>query len=255
MKEVSIFERQCLLVVEKTHWNQPALGSKQVPHFLTVTYSRYFRSVCFNFLICKNRESQFLPHRVIRKVKWVSIVLRTVFDTEKVSRKNQLLLLLLVWNILTAKTANLLHWLNQHFTLKYPKEIKPNLHPIKAKINGLPKQLHWQLVNEALTRHNSQKSNRGQYRHCGLMQWNRGHSKSKDVNASSSVSTPLWLITALLSPPASCILAHRSDPNRGLQPSNENCASNCPAGDPGLAKKGSFHSPPFWLTRWLYKSP
>ena len=69
MKEVSIFERQCLLVVEKTHGNQPGLGSKQVPHFLTVTYTRYFRSVCFDFLICKNRESQFLPHRVIRKVK------------------------------------------------------------------------------------------------------------------------------------------------------------------------------------------
>lgn len=86
------------------------------------------------------------------------------------------------------------------------------------------------------------------------MQWNRGHSKSKGVNASSLVSTPLWLITAGLSPPASCILAHRPDPNRGLQQSNENCASNCPAGDPGLAKKGPFHSPPFWLTRWLYKS-
>ena len=103
--------------------------------------------------------------------------------------------------------------------------------------------------------HNSQKSNRGQYRHRRSMQWNRGHLKSKGVNASSLVSTPSWLITAGLSPPASCILAHRPDPNRGLQQSNENCASNCPAGDPGLAKKGSFHSPPFWLTRWLYKSP
>ena len=38
------------------------------------------------------------------------------------------------------------------------QEIKSNLHPVKAKINGLPKQLHWQLVNEALTCHNSQTS-------------------------------------------------------------------------------------------------
>lgn len=135
------------------------------------------------------------------------------------------------------------------------KQTKPNLHTIKAKVNGLPKQLHWQLVNEDLACHSSQKSHRGQLRKWGSTQWNRGHWKSKGVNASSFVSTPLWLINSLAACTTSCILAHMSDSNRGLQQYNENCASNCPAGRRGLAKKGSFHSPPFWLTRWLYKSP